>query len=349
MPTIRVNIIRGSNLIAADLGGSSDPYAIIKVGSQTQFASQSKTRVVKKSLNPEWNEFFTLHVNNPQTEKLLIEVKDKDKIGKDDSLGTAQMTLFDLQRGVEKKCWLNLQGGEMGENILGGLFGALGGKKSSGGNIRNNGKVYIAVTAMDFGQAGYGHPQAGYGQSQAGYGQSAAYGQSGYGQPQGYQAQAGYGQPQAGYGQPQAGYGQSAAYGQSGYGQPQAGYGQAQAHPQAGYGQSAAYGQSGYGQPQAGYGQAQPQAGYGQSAAYGQSGYGQPQAQPQAGYGQSAAYGQSGYGQPQAHPQAGYGQSQAGYGQSGYGQPGYRGAPAANPYSSGQPQGNGTEMGIAPH
>ena len=103
MPTVRVNIIRGSSLLAADFGGSSDPYTIVKIGTETQFASQAKTRVVKKTLNPEWNEFFTLHVNNPQSEKLLIEVKDHDTFGKDDSLGTAQMTLFDLQMGVEKK------------------------------------------------------------------------------------------------------------------------------------------------------------------------------------------------------------------------------------------------------
>merc|ERR1712137_522970 len=266
MPTVRVNVIRGSDLIAADLGGSSDPYAIVKIGSETQFASQSKTRIIKKTLNPEWNEFFTLHVNNPQTERLLLEVKDKDRFGKDDSLGHAEMNLSDLQRNVEKKCWLQLRGGSTGDNVMGGVLKALsGGSKAT----RNNGRVYLSVTAMDFGHAGYGAPQAGYGQ-QAGYG---------YGQ----QAQAGYGQQGYGYGQhQQAGYGQS-AHGQQAYGQ--AGYGQ--------HGQQA-YGQQSYAQQQHGYGQ------HGQQA-YGQQQYQQHQ-QPQA-YGQS----HQGYGQQNSGYNQGYG------------------------------------------
>ena len=237
---------------------------------------------MKHNKNPEWNEFFTLPINNPAVEKLLLEVKDKDLVGRDDSLGKAEVALNDLIRGQEKRVWLQLYGGEYGENLLGGVASLFHGKKKTptGATIsgRNNtGRVHVGLTAVDFGMA----PGMGMAGGQQ------AYGQQGYGmQQQGY-AQQGYGvgTQQQGYGQ--QGYGMQQGYGQQGYGMGQQGMPAQQSYAQQGYGMQQGYGQQGYGQQ--GYGMSQQ--GMPAQQSYAQQGYGmQPAAtasfaQPQTSYG----------------------------------------------------------------
>lgn len=43
-------------MAARDVGGSSDPYCVISVDNKTV-----KTKVIKKTLNPVWNEKFKLY------------------------------------------------------------------------------------------------------------------------------------------------------------------------------------------------------------------------------------------------------------------------------------------------
>ncbi|KAK3163014.1 hypothetical protein QOZ80_1BG0096530 [Eleusine coracana subsp. coracana] len=56
---IKVNIIRGTNLAIRDVM-SSDPYVIINLGHQSM-----KTKVIKSSLNPVWNERLMLSIPDP--------------------------------------------------------------------------------------------------------------------------------------------------------------------------------------------------------------------------------------------------------------------------------------------
>lgn len=148
MPTLKVNVIEAQNLLGADIGGSSDPYCTIKIGYNNQFSSIEKTRKIKNTKNPTWKETFTLPVNNPINEQLYIEVFNKEKMSKDDSLGFASIPLNDLARGVEKQVWLQLEGGTQGGNIIGQIASHLGKKK---GHPTNQGRVLLGLTAMDFG------------------------------------------------------------------------------------------------------------------------------------------------------------------------------------------------------
>ncbi|XP_062168409.1 GTPase activating protein 1-like, partial [Alnus glutinosa] len=61
-------IQKGVNLAVRDVR-SSDPYVIVKMGRQ-----KLKTRVVKKNINPEWNEDLTLSIADPSVPIKLVSV-----------------------------------------------------------------------------------------------------------------------------------------------------------------------------------------------------------------------------------------------------------------------------------
>ncbi|KAI3768180.1 hypothetical protein L2E82_18641 [Cichorium intybus] len=87
---LRVHIHRGINLAVRDVR-TSDPYVIIRMGKQ-----KLKTRVVKKNINPVWDEDLTLSVSEPLPVKL--EVYDSDTFSLDDKMGDAE---FDIQPFLE--------------------------------------------------------------------------------------------------------------------------------------------------------------------------------------------------------------------------------------------------------
>ncbi|KAG6421607.1 hypothetical protein SASPL_118164 [Salvia splendens] len=88
---LRIRIKRGLNLAVRDVR-SSDPYVVVRMGTQ-----RMKTRVIRKDVNPEWNEDLTLSVTNPE-EPVFIEVYDHDTFSMDDSMGNAEL---DIQPFVE--------------------------------------------------------------------------------------------------------------------------------------------------------------------------------------------------------------------------------------------------------
>jgi Ca2+-dependent lipid-binding protein len=55
---LRVELVEGRDILAADRGGKSDPFAVFSLNGQKVFKSQTK----KKTLNPEWNETFVIGV-----------------------------------------------------------------------------------------------------------------------------------------------------------------------------------------------------------------------------------------------------------------------------------------------
>lgn len=147
MPTLKVFVNEATNLLGLDLDGKSDPYCVLKIGEGNQFSAIEKTRKITNTKNPTWKECFTLNVNNPLTEYLVLEVWNKESMSKDDSLGYAQISLNDLQRGVEKQVWVQLEGGATTGGGVISSIAHLGKKKEK----RNEGKVFLGLTALDFG------------------------------------------------------------------------------------------------------------------------------------------------------------------------------------------------------
>ncbi|XP_030452030.1 GTPase activating protein 1-like [Syzygium oleosum] len=88
---LRIHIHRGINLAVRDVR-SSDPYVIVRMGKQ-----KLKTRVVRRNLNPEWNENLTLCVADPDL-PVKLAVYDKDRFSLDDKMGDAE---FDVRPFLE--------------------------------------------------------------------------------------------------------------------------------------------------------------------------------------------------------------------------------------------------------
>jgi len=112
---LQVRIISGRDLVAADSNGLSDPYVVIKYNEKK---CKTKTRVIKKTLNPDWNQIFSFQVQNPSTDVIKFIVYDKDKIGSD-FIGEAEVQINDLIEKVEKSMWLKLQKVPHGDILVG--------------------------------------------------------------------------------------------------------------------------------------------------------------------------------------------------------------------------------------
>ncbi|CAL9045188.1 probable ADP-ribosylation factor GTPase-activating protein AGD11 [Musa acuminata AAA Group] len=86
---IKVNIVKGTNLAVRDMM-TSDPYVILNLGHQSM-----KTRVIKSSLNPVWNEKLMLSIPDP-IPPLRLQVYDKDTFSTDDRMGEAEIDIQPL-------------------------------------------------------------------------------------------------------------------------------------------------------------------------------------------------------------------------------------------------------------
>ena len=111
---LTVHVAQARNLAAGDVGGVSDPYALIQlhgVDGVVIEGGERKTQVVTKTLNPQWDCWFRFEVdeipNLDDTVLLFVQVFDEDygHLGGqmlDDSLGqvTLSRTVF-FEHGVE--------------------------------------------------------------------------------------------------------------------------------------------------------------------------------------------------------------------------------------------------------
>ncbi|KAF8559381.1 tricalbin [Imleria badia] len=90
---LRVELIEGRDLIAADRGGKSDPFAVFSLNGHKVFKSQTK----KKTLHPDWSENFTVNVPSRVAADFSVEVFDWNQIEQSESLGVGRITLDDLE------------------------------------------------------------------------------------------------------------------------------------------------------------------------------------------------------------------------------------------------------------
>ncbi|XP_055975951.1 extended synaptotagmin-1 [Sorex fumeus] len=109
---IRIHLLAAQGLSSKDkyvkglIEGKSDPYAIVRVGTQT-FCS----RVIDEDLNPQWGETYEVIVHEVPGQEIEVEVFDKDP-DKDDFLGRMKLDVGKVLEAGVLDDWFPLQGGQ---------------------------------------------------------------------------------------------------------------------------------------------------------------------------------------------------------------------------------------------
>lgn len=101
-----VYVQEAKGLPAKDYNGLSDPYVKLQLGK-----SKARTRVIRKTLNPSWNEEFTFKVDD-LSEELHISLWDEDKFLVDDFLGQVKVPVskvLDSEKQTMPLTWFPLQ------------------------------------------------------------------------------------------------------------------------------------------------------------------------------------------------------------------------------------------------
>ncbi|KAH7442809.1 hypothetical protein KP509_02G003400 [Ceratopteris richardii] len=116
MEYLYVKVVKARNLAAKDITGSSDPYVLVKVGNLS-----AKTRVIDKSLNPEWNQVFAFGKDKFQAPLVELTIKDKDTL-KDDFIGFFAFEIAEVPTRVPPDSplapqWYRLEGKKGAQNV----------------------------------------------------------------------------------------------------------------------------------------------------------------------------------------------------------------------------------------
>ena len=100
---LQVVVMEARDLVAADIGGTSDPCAVVQVGGVQDAAV--KTKVVKKTLCPHWNETLALRLLSGNNEPLTLQVYDHDQFGANELLGEIVVALDVMEVGQVVDKW----------------------------------------------------------------------------------------------------------------------------------------------------------------------------------------------------------------------------------------------------
>ncbi|VDM23261.1 unnamed protein product [Hydatigera taeniaeformis] len=89
-----------------DIFGTSDPYCRLSLYRDVRQAialgNSVRTCTIRRNLNPEWNEEFYFRVN-PESNRLLLEIFDENRITRDDFLGLISISLPQTEIPVEER------------------------------------------------------------------------------------------------------------------------------------------------------------------------------------------------------------------------------------------------------
>ncbi|KAE8225894.1 hypothetical protein CF319_g1436 [Tilletia indica] len=174
---LTVTILSAKNLRAADRNGKSDPYVKYRLNGK----EVGKTKTIKKTLNPEWNEKLEeVTVPSRVAAASIIEVYDFDQLGAADPLGSAVCNLADLEpfQSVDKTLQLTGDGAntepssitvrlvfrpefvtggrERKGTSIGRTFTQVGGVAGGVGKLGVKGVTGVAGGGLAVGKAGFG-------------------------------------------------------------------------------------------------------------------------------------------------------------------------------------------------
>ncbi|KAK7163508.1 hypothetical protein R3I93_007535 [Phoxinus phoxinus] len=105
---LRIHFLEAQDLVGKDtflggmIKGKSDPYGVLQLGNQL-----FRSKVIKESLNPKWNEVYEALVYDNSGQNLEIELYDEDT-DKDDFLGSLTLNVDELQKEQKVDEWFKL-------------------------------------------------------------------------------------------------------------------------------------------------------------------------------------------------------------------------------------------------
>ncbi|KAK2850419.1 hypothetical protein Q7C36_009202 [Tachysurus vachellii] len=111
---VRVHVLEGKDLKAMDtvmMGlakGKSDPYVVLTVGNQ-----RFKTKTIKETLNPKWDEVYEFVIHEAPGQELEVELYDEDT-DKDDFMGRFKLDFGEVRKERIIDKWFKLEEIEKG-------------------------------------------------------------------------------------------------------------------------------------------------------------------------------------------------------------------------------------------